>query len=282
MCRNLSSETDDLKSSEELDAPVWNPGPSTWHLGGNATLVVNFNVSEIVGGIRRMHPSVHHDAEKQSVCVFQGYLSNLDELVERYSRGGTPLGSPSAGYMHEVISGDKEREGPAEILYRMYLHGEEPLIILSELQGQYAFVLYDGEKRQVFAARGCSGKEHVLFYEMSDDKTISVSNVELEIPASDGVGMSQWDELISGHYISGKGFPKVQQFALTPDQLNAHNRSVFDPVTVMTSNHPESDLNSTLDTDRRRSNDDFGDFIELQQQSLWERVFLKFAEIKSE
>lgn len=258
----MSLETDDLKSSSELDAPIWNPRPSTWQLGGNATLVVNFNVSEIVGGMRRIHPSVYHDAEKQSVCVFQGYLSNLDELVERYARGGTPLGSPSAGYMQQVVSGDKEREGPAEILYRMYLHGEEPLIILSELQGQYAFVLYDGEKRQLFAARGSSGKEHLLFYELSDDKTIVMSNVELNIPAADGVGSSQWEELIGGHYVSGRGYPKVQQFALTPDQLTAHNRLVFDAV-AQPGNFLESDMVSTLDADGRRSNDDFGDFIEL-------------------
>jgi asparagine synthetase B (glutamine-hydrolysing) len=98
----------------------------------------------------------------------------------------------------------------------MYKSGTEPLVLLSELQGQYAFVLYDGDRRNIFLARDSSGEEP-LYYEIEDNGGINVSNSQVEVPAE--VGQVHWSMLPPGHYISGKT-PKVQQFALTPKQLS--------------------------------------------------------------
>jgi hypothetical protein len=165
---------------------------------------------------------VHHDADRNAVCVFHGYLSNLDELQERYGSSptrGTLWGSPTAVApgLKEDNDGYELRETAAEQVYRLYCRGEDPLVLLSELQGQFAFVLFDG--RQVFAARDSSGKER-LFYEITDDGAVSLSNSKLKVQSPEGIGFVEWTELPPGHFIAGKS-PRVQQFALTLDELSA-------------------------------------------------------------
>lgn len=51
-------------------------------------------------------------------------------------------------------------------------------------QGQYAFALLDGDKRQVFAARDSSGSEP-LFFELGEDGAVSVSNATPPVPSGD-------------------------------------------------------------------------------------------------
>lgn len=60
--------------------------------------------------------------------------------------------------------------------------------------------MYDGEKHCVFAARDSSGREP-LFYEISEDNAVSLSNVALMVPVDSG--LVEWAELPPGHYISG-------------------------------------------------------------------------------
>lgn len=55
---------------------------------------------------------------------------------------------------------------------------------LSPPQGQYSFALFDGEKRQVFAARDSSGSEP-LYYELAEDGSLSLSNSRPAVPAAD-------------------------------------------------------------------------------------------------
>ena len=124
-----------------------------------------------------------------------------------------PWGSPKA----VAASGRDPREMAAEVIYRMCSRGEEPLILLSELQGQYSFALYDGERRQVFAARDASGGEPLL-YAADDDGGVSLSNAPLAVRSPDGEGDVAWAPVPPGHYIAGRT-PKLQQFALTPAQL---------------------------------------------------------------
>jgi hypothetical protein len=83
------------------------------------------------------------------------------------------------------------------------------------LQGQYAFVIYDNQRKQAFAARDPSGSE-LLFYHVSDDGGISFASSRLSVP--EGERSEDWRELPPGHYISGK-HPRMHQFALTPHQL---------------------------------------------------------------
>eukprot|EP00798_Chlamydomonas_sp_ICE-L_P018622 gene18622-25137_t len=81
-------------------------------------------------------------------------------------------------------------------------------LMLSELQGQYAFVLYDGARKDSFAARDPSGAEN-LFYKDQDDGSVALTN--------------SLDHLPPGHFMTGKD-AQLQQFALTPEQLILRER----------------------------------------------------------
>ena len=194
--------------------------------------------------MHRVQPSVYMDEENGVACVFQGYLSNLDELIERYCEPSThPYGSPTS------VAARDPREAAAQVVYRMYARGEEPLILLSELQGQYSFAMYNGDKKHVFAARDSSGKEP-LFFEITDDGAVSLANCRLAVDAHDREAKVAWEVLPPGHYISSKGGPKVRQFALTPAQLSA--REYYDTL--------EDELSPTAGSSGRRSlSDDFTD-----------------------
>lgn len=184
------------------------------------------------GAPRRIQPSVANDIENNGACVFYGFLSNVEELQQERCMSespykGSPRGSPKAvtpvfAFDDNIGEANETKECSSALLYRLYARGEDPLVLLSELQGQFAFVIYDG--RQVFAARDPSGKEP-LYYDISDDGAVSISNSPVKILSPDGVGYIQWEELLPGQFISGKT-PKVQQFALTPDELYA--REVLD------------------------------------------------------
>ena len=60
--------------------------------------------------------------------------------------------------------------------------------------------MFDGEKRQVFAARDSSGSEP-LFYELDDDGALSLSNSQPAVPADVGfvqVGAGRCSRCSSG------------------------------------------------------------------------------------
>jgi hypothetical protein len=50
--------------------------------------------------------------------------------------------------------------------------------------------VFDGEKRQVFAARDSSGSEP-LYYELGEDGGVSLSNAQPSVPYEDGEGRVQ-------------------------------------------------------------------------------------------
>lgn len=220
-----------IDTNNALGANAWNKSPHTWHLGNGSAAVVHFGLFEVVGGIHRVQPSVFYDGSSDDpmFCVFQGYLSNLEELIERYyawdsfssmqqrEKKRSAKDSPTAVIMAKKTPGEKA----AELLYTMFCderNGEDPLIVLSELQGQYAFALFDADRKHVFAARDSSGKERVYF-EIDDDGGVTISNSNmLDVKSSDGIGRVAWEELPPGHYLSGKPI-KVHQFALTPEEM---------------------------------------------------------------
>ncbi len=103
-----------------------------------------------------------------------------------------------------------------------------------QLQGQYAFVIYDNHKKQAFAARDPSGVEP-LYYRIGSDGCVSFTNSPEQLLAADGradssghaAGPGQqavqpWAELPPGHYMVGK---TITQFALTPAQLETRERA---------------------------------------------------------
>lgn len=133
-----------------------------------------------------------------------------------------------------VVSPEKSPgERAAQIVCTMFTQGDDPLVQLSELQGQYAFVIYDGERRQIFTARDSSGRDD-LFFEIDEDGGITISNKRVKVSSSDGMGFVQWDELPPGHYLAGRSI-KMHQFALTPAQLS--EREYFDTLEDDSSHH---------------------------------------------
>jgi len=138
-------------------------------------------------------------------------------------------------------------EKAAEVVYRMFSHGDDPLILLSELQGQYAFVVYDGDKRQLFAARDSSGREN-LYFEIDDDGGLTISNAKIEVTTGDGIGLVKWDQVPPGHFLSGKPV-KMHQFALTPAQLSEreYNEAMDDDTSHSSRRSPSGENLGNLD-----------------------------------
>ncbi|KAL4458720.1 hypothetical protein ABPG75_013585 [Micractinium tetrahymenae] len=206
-----------LAAPAALAAGAINDSPASYQLGGGAALVVCFGLCEVAGlGLHHLAPNVHYEPSTRTACVFSGHLQNLDELADRYTSEAFAEGPTSPSSI--LAARADPRQLAAETLLHMYLkeRGGDLLVLLSELQGQFAFVLFDGEKRQVFAARDSSGGEP-LFYCLDEDGAVSLSNGTPHMPTDDGP--VQWQELPPGHFISGRS-PKLQQFALTPAQLS--------------------------------------------------------------
>eukprot|EP00878_Enallax_costatus_P001544 GHUV01001695.1.p1 GENE.GHUV01001695.1~~GHUV01001695.1.p1 ORF type:complete len:338 (+),score=71.75 GHUV01001695.1:200-1213(+) len=196
----------------------------------NAGLTVKVGLEEVASDLFRVKPYVYSTPDNSAVIVFSGSLQNLSELTRR---GPRPMGrrssSPIYSDYNNATSASLERKSSIErsldvgqltasTVLNMYLEGQQEgneLIMLSELQGEFAFVIYDNKHKQPFAARDPSGEEH-LYYHVTEDGAISFASDRLAIP--DGEQPHEWHELPPGHYISGK-VPKLHQFALTPQQL---------------------------------------------------------------
>lgn len=185
-------------------------------LGGGG-ITVQPGLQKITDCLVRVTPYVHHS--KEHIVVFFGALSNLDDLLRRgqeFQRGSSslPLGrSAGAG----------ARTGELLLmLYKRFGDGQE-LILLSELQGSYAFVVYDNVRKQAFAARDASGSQP-LFYRIDGDGSVSFTNSLAQLPGGGGERSSDagWCELPPGHFMSGK---HLTQFALTPKQLATRERN---------------------------------------------------------
>ena len=86
-------------------------------------------------------------------------------------------------------------------------------------QGQYSFVIYDSSRKQAFAAR-CPGGQQPLYFNVDEDGSASFVNKPIDVPF--GESMESWLEVPPGHFVAGKT-PRLQQFALTPEQLYARH-----------------------------------------------------------
>lgn len=212
----------------------------------SAGLTVKQGLNEVADSIYRVTPFVHCAPDNSAVVAFTGHLLNLQELAHRYRSPATtpkrPGGdsnnhhhaapaSPSAAAAAAAMAGGSlARQGSIErsldvggltasTVLAMYHHDDNECVLLSELQGQYAFIILDNSRRIAFAARDPSGSE-TLFYRIGDDGSASFASSRAAIPddAAADAGGGEWLELPPGHYISGKT-PKLHQFALTPEQL---------------------------------------------------------------
>lgn len=155
-------------------------------------------------------PHIYHDLATGCLSLFSGHLMNLDELTERYQ--------PYTNSPTTVIP-SSPGEQAAEILLHMYRKERSagPLVFLSELQGEYSFLIYDAEKKITLAASDGSGS-HRLFYEIDEGKGLSISNAIIAAPHT------VWTELPPGHYILKDRQPIIKQFALSRDELYQRTR----------------------------------------------------------
>lgn len=196
-------------------------------LGGGG-LLVQPGIQKITECLVKVTPYVHQD--KDHIVVFFGTLSNLGDLLLRRHdfqsrRADRHAAASSTGAVtSELILN----------LYKRFDDDDEQMIMLSELQGQYAFVIYDNHKKQAFAARDPSGAEP-LYYQIGSDGCVSFTNSPEQLPADNhadsghaaGLGLQApasqpWVELPPGHYMVGK---TITQFALTPAQLETRERT---------------------------------------------------------
>lgn len=194
--------------------------------GAGATVV--YSTKAIGGELCLVKPAVHHT--KTEVCVFYGYLSNSEEVIQSLKTDGRDQSDVGLAQDGELA---------AELVLHMFRNTstKDLLIMLSELQGQYAFVVYDSQRKQAFAARDPSGKETIYFH-TNHDGGLSFTNQPFNVPH--GEQTTDWDVVPPGHYIAGKT-PRLKQFALTPEQLT--QRKMYeesDGCPSPVSNSPES------------------------------------------
>ncbi|GLC41230.1 hypothetical protein PLESTB_001524500 [Pleodorina starrii] len=173
--------------------------------GGGVT--VQPAVEAITDELVRVTPYVQQS--KDTILVFFGALSNLQDLLTRSRSGDSSHEGAGIGALTTACLLD---------LYRNFDDGRE-LLMLSELQGQFAFVLYDSSRKQAFAARDPSGAEP-LYYKIDEDGGVQYTNALEQLPPGDAEGRS-WKELQPGHYMLGK---TVAQFALSLRQLETRER----------------------------------------------------------
>lgn len=237
-------------------------------------LTVKQGLYEVAPEIFRVAPFVHCAPDNSAVIAFVGHLLNLQELSYRYrspvstpkrtsgaDSNNLPPCSPSAFAAMAMAGGSMARQGSiersldvgaltAKVVLSMYQHDNE-LLLLSELQGQYAFIILDNVRKQVFAARDPSGSE-TLFYRIGDDGSAAFASSRAAIPdtmpdvgGSGDDSTGEWLELPPGHYVCGRT-PKLHQFALTPEQLQVREMCEdLDPQVVPMRRRSSLDNNSS-------------------------------------
>eukprot|EP00882_Tetradesmus_deserticola_P002878 GHRQ01003060.1.p1 GENE.GHRQ01003060.1~~GHRQ01003060.1.p1 ORF type:complete len:363 (+),score=129.77 GHRQ01003060.1:132-1220(+) len=222
-----------LHQQPSLPSPSVGSVPQTQsYVYKHAGLTVKVGLEEVAADLFRVKPYVYSAPDHSAVIVFSGCLHNLPELARRRSNHSARSHAASPRFSadpNNAPASSLERKSSIErcmdlgamtasTVLGLYLDGQQEgdeLIMLSELQGEFAFVIYNNKHKQPFAARDPSGEE-CLYYHVSGDGAVSFASSRLEIP--DGEQPHEWRELPPGHYISGR-VPKLHQFALTPQQL---------------------------------------------------------------
>ena len=235
-------------------------------LGGGA--LIETGTKEFAGELHHEQPLVYSNGT--AVIILYGFLSNLEELF-RWIETDKGAGSCSSSYgLGGSLSSRRfqSQSHAAEALLEVYsqTRSNDHLIMLSELQvsnqsifmyglaghlqgfslclfaihtcllqGQYAFVIYDSSKKQAFAARDPGGQQ-MLYFSVDEDGSASFVNKPISVPG--GEAFEDWQEVPPGHFVAGKT-PKLQQFALTPQQLFArHSQDSADDEVYMHQSYP--------------------------------------------
>jgi len=203
-----------------------------------AGLTVRIGQIPLTAFINRKEPNVYQ-TEKAFIAL-HGYISNIDDLCQRMGRFNPMKTSIFNKEKSELTIGDLT----AQVILNLFIaKSKDPLLTVSELQGHFAFVIYDSEEKCAFAARDASGSKE-LYYSMGLETGLSLSNVKLD---------EEWMEVPAGHYLYGRQ-PQLIRFALTPDQLMARWSLDLEREMELYSSVDSSD------TDSRRSKNLIGSF----------------------
>jgi len=142
------------------------------------------------------------------IVVFSGCLRNVEHMEDDIG-----------GEMLFHVEGGSAGINEAQVIFRMYNKfggsKEDQLVLLSELQGAFAFAVFDASENRMFCARDPSGEE-ALFHRVTADGDVEVTNSRSLVAALDDV--RGWTELMPGHFTSGRKLKPVQ-FALNEEEL---------------------------------------------------------------
>lgn len=247
---------DVLAGTQKLGSP--DNKPVTYTVPGSFGLAIQGS-QQVAGGFsHRKVPSCF--TTRKAAITFQGYLSNLGELVDELCYRSFP--EPGSSYESEfgrgsfqpVSRGDQAMLA-AEVLLHMYLQASDPnqlTILLSELQGQFSFVIFDSSKRRVFAARDASGTEPLYMDYDEDGAVFSFTNNPQSVL---GEGSNTWQEVLPGHFCSGKNPKQMQQFALTPTELHLREQAETSDLSISpdTVNSPKAGNGQSMGGSARNS-----------------------------
>ncbi|KAG1676539.1 hypothetical protein FOA52_000082 [Chlamydomonas sp. UWO 241] len=164
--------------------------------------------SSIGAHLVRVLPYVSSSPE--FLLCFCGYLSNASELAEQLGAHNTPGDRGMATTQLVLRAYQRMREGD-----------KDERLFISELQGHFAFYLYDAARKCAFAARDPSGQQELFYTVDADSCSLYVTNCMERLPAAQT--RVKWREVPPGHFISGPK-PALHQFALTPRELEGRTR----------------------------------------------------------
>lgn len=173
----------------------------------------------------RVQPVVFTCPGGQGVIVFQGCIKNLPELLVSSPcfRGGGDAGLP--GFPERARLEADPGALCAEAVMHMYLCSRDaPVVFLSELEGSYAFALFDAGRQVAFAARDGSGRERLL-YSLGADGGVAFSSGG---GAGGPDGPAAWADFPAGHFMAGRGHALCRH-SLSRSELRDRRRSLEDP-----------------------------------------------------
>ncbi|GAX72822.1 hypothetical protein CEUSTIGMA_g277.t1 [Chlamydomonas eustigma] len=178
--------------------------------------------SSISGHLLRVLPYVY--CREGILLCFFGFLKNIKDIEERLDM------TDDIPFTEDV--GDITT-GVIVALYKKLQRSntEKPEeLLLSELQGNYAFFLFDSQRKQAMAVRDPTGEQELFYYVEPEDGSVAFTNSLGQLPRSEQ--QRGWREVPPGHYVCGRT-PMLKQFALTPEQLQMRERTESEDISYI-------------------------------------------------
>jgi len=178
--------------------------------------------NSISGHLLRVLPYVH--CKEGILLCFFGFLKNAKDIEERLDMTDDLPFSEDVGDMTTGVIVSLYKK-----LQRSSVEKPEELL-LSELQGNYAFFLFDSQRKQALAARDPTGEQELFYCAEPEDGSVAFTNSLEQLPGSEQ--QQGWREVPPGHYVCGRT-PVLKQFALTPEQLQMRERTETEDISYI-------------------------------------------------